>query len=150
VPENLVLDWKKEQLSLDVVLRDVSINEFDPSRRTVLFVEPTLGGYARVNLAELTRQKSPEGPTDVRETLPVPEPRNRRRSSPRLQIQQQSSNTKPLLRADQDLPKDAAVLLPVFNPELEEVVGAPLPIAPGASVERAASAAWQALPSIER
>src|SRR5262249_35258135 len=56
VPENVVLEWKREQLSLDVVLREVKLNQFADSRRAALFVEPTPGGYARVNLAELARQ----------------------------------------------------------------------------------------------
>ncbi len=60
LPENIVLEWKREQLSLDVVLKDVKVNQFDASQRAARFVEPTPSGYARVNLAEVARQKDPE------------------------------------------------------------------------------------------
>ena len=77
IPENIVLEWKREQLCLDVMLKDVKINQFDQNRRTALFVEPTPSGYARVNLSEFARTKDSEGSTAVRETIPVPESRNR-------------------------------------------------------------------------
>ena len=77
MPESFVLEWKREQLSLDVSLKDVKVNQFADSRRTALFVEPTPGGYARVNLAELARQKESEGTTAIRESLPAPAPSNR-------------------------------------------------------------------------
>jgi hypothetical protein len=149
VPENIVLDWKREQLSLNVLLKDVKLNQFAAARRAAIFVEPTPSGYARVNLAELTRQKESEGTTAIRESLPVPEPSNRVRLNPPLQIRGDGASEKPPSRAERSAPK-GAVLLPVLN--LEEVVGAPSPSAPGSPAERTASTISSASPemSIER
>ena len=82
VPENIVLDWKKEQLTLDVTLKRVEINQFDPARRSALFVEPSPPGYTQVDLAELARQRQTDGSTAVRETMPAPEPRSHVRLRP--------------------------------------------------------------------
>ena len=59
MPENIVLEWKRELLSLDVVLKEVRINQFDTSKRAARFVQPTIAGYTPVNLAEVARQKDP-------------------------------------------------------------------------------------------
>lgn len=136
VPENIVLEWKREQLSLDVALKDVKVNQFAAARRTALFVEPTPGGYARVNLAEVARQRESEGTTAIRESLPVPEPRNRARLKAPLQIRGDDAATKPASQAERSAPK-GAVLLPVF--QIDDVVGAPYPTAPGTPAERTAS-----------
>lgn len=133
LPENFILEWKREQLSLNVALRGVKVNQFAASRRTALFVEPTPGGYARVNLAEVARQKESEGTTAIRETLPVPEPRSRVRLNPPMQIRGEDTSAKPASRAERSAPQ-GAVLLPVID--LDEVVGAPHPAAPGGSLER--------------
>jgi hypothetical protein len=71
LPERLLLDWKRDQLKLDVTLRDVALNQFDAARGALLFVEPELDGYKRRNLAELgrgTRQQR----TSTRQTMPPP------------------------------------------------------------------------------
>jgi hypothetical protein len=130
VPENLLLDWKRERFSLDVTLREIKLNQFDPSRRTALFVEPTPSGYARVNLAELAGEKDAESVSSVRETIPVPAPRNRVRLRPPLEIRDDDSPIAPATseKRGQRNPKDD-LILPVFN--LEEVIGAPTPTAPG-------------------
>ncbi len=78
LPDSIRLDWKREQLALDVLLRreDVKINQFDSSRSAGLFVEPEVPGYDRVNLADLNR-RTPKGErTSVRHTLPPPDSRN--------------------------------------------------------------------------
>jgi hypothetical protein len=155
VPEDFTLEWKREQLVLVVALREPQVNQFDSARRAALFVEPTLSGYTRVNLAELSRQKEPHSSTEVRETIPVPEaapvpgPRDRPRLGRPLGIREDSAAVKPPRRTDQDLPR-GPVLLPVFNPD-EEVIGAPLPAPPGAAAERTISSVWPApSPSLER
>jgi hypothetical protein len=136
LPEIIVLDWKREQLSLDVTLKDVKINQFDPARRTALFVEPAPSGYAKVNLAELTRQNNEDNATAIRETMPAPEPRNQVRLSPPLQVREEERDrSSAKARRAQPNTSKGPVLLPVFN--LEEVVGAPVPTAPGSESERA-------------
>lgn len=142
VPENIVLDWKKEQLTLDVTLKRVEVNQFDPSRRSALFVEPSPPGYARVDVAELARQRQTDGSTAVRETIPAPEPRNRVRLRPPEELRNDGAAVKASSRRVQPQPK-SPVLLPVFN--LDEVVGAPTPSAPGTPTGRALDpAGWSA------
>ena len=76
LPDSVKLDWKREQLVLNVTLQDVKVNQFDSSRSADLFVEPNNPGYTRVNLADLNRGQSKGSRTTVRRTLPQPEPRN--------------------------------------------------------------------------
>jgi hypothetical protein len=133
VPENIVLDWKKEQLTLDVTLKRVEVNQFDPSRRSALFVEPSPPGYARVDLAELARQRQSDGSTTVRETIPAPEPRNRVRLKPPEEIREDGAAVKASRRTVQPQ-SSSSVLLPVVN--LDELVEAPTPTAPGTPIGR--------------
>ena len=121
-----MLEWKREQLSLDVVLKDVKINQFDASRRTALFVEPAPTGYARVNLAEVARTKDSEGSTAVRETIPVPESRNRVRPGPQLQIRGDAA------AKTSRKPEPADTRSALFVPVLDlDVIDAPVPSPPG-------------------
>ena len=46
LPESVRLDWKREQLVLDVALQDVKLNQFEPSRTALLFTEPEVPGYS--------------------------------------------------------------------------------------------------------
>jgi hypothetical protein len=137
LPENIILEWKRERLSLDVLLREVKVNQFAESRRAALFVEPTPGGYAKVNLAELARQPESDGTTAIRESLPAPPTNSDRvRLNPPLQIRGADDSAKVQSRAERSAPK-GPVLLPITN--LDEVVGAPIPTAPGTLPERTAS-----------
>jgi hypothetical protein len=137
LPENVVLEWKRELLSLDVVLREVKLNQpLAPARRTALFVEPTPTGYTRVNLAEIAREQQSDGSTAVRETMPAPEPRNRARLGPPLQIRQEDATAKSSRRQDPSGPK-SALLLPVLD---LDVIGAPVPSAPGSQSQATSSA----------
>jgi hypothetical protein len=133
LPEHVVLEWKREQLALDVVLESVEVNHaFKASDRRVIFVEPTPPGCARVNLAELARQKGAEGTTAVRESLPVPESSSPARSIPPLQIRtSQISARSPRRRANQPDPA-SVMLLPVID---LDVVSAPVPRPPGTGME---------------
>ena len=144
-----MLEWKREQFSLDVALRDVRINEFPEARRTALFVEPTPGGYARVNLAEVARQKESEGTTAIRESLPVPEPSNRvRLKTPLDPWRRRPGEARQPGRAVRSQGGHAPA---VFSSNLDEVVGASRSRPPGIPAERTAST-LSALPdtSIER
>jgi hypothetical protein len=150
VPENIVLDWKKEQLTLDVTLKGVKVNQFAPSRRSALFVEPSPPGYAHVDLAELARQRQSGGSTAVRETMPAPTPRSGVRLRPPEEIRNDGAAVKASSRTVRPLPT-SPVILPV--PNLDEVVGAPTPSAPGTpSVSAGEPAAWSGSPaaSLER
>ena len=44
LPQKLKLDWKREQLVLDVVLKDVKLNQFDHAESATMFVEPVMPG----------------------------------------------------------------------------------------------------------
>jgi hypothetical protein len=132
LPESIKLDWKRDQLSLDVALQEVKVNEFDPARSAGLFVEPA--GYERVNLAEVSRRQQRDTRTTVRQTLPPPEPR-----------------TGAKLGQPTPLPEDTT-MVPRVGPAvashpparttspLEELVTAPLPVAPESDAMRAAGA----------
>jgi hypothetical protein len=134
LPESVKLDWKREQLVLDVVLQNVKVNQFDSSRTEGLFQEPSVPGYDRVNLAELSRPKSEDNRTTARRTLPRPEPRNG------VKLGKPSA-----------VPDDAAVVphlgsatpaQPVSRMpgDLEELVTAPSPVAPETESMQAARA----------
>jgi hypothetical protein len=149
LPENIVLEWKRELLSLDVVVKDVKVNQFDTSKRMARFVQPTISGYAPVNLAEVARQKDPASSTAVRQTIPVPETPNRGRLNPTpLQIRGADANANTQRRQNQVVPK-SPVLLPVLD---LEVLDAPVPTAPGTPIDRGRSTALLSSPgnSLER
>ncbi len=76
LPESLKLDWKKDQLTLNVALKEVMVNQFDSSRAAAIFKEPVVPGYQRVNLAEMARVAPGSKRTTVRRTLPMPGSRN--------------------------------------------------------------------------
>jgi hypothetical protein len=148
LPENVVLEWKKELIALDVGLRELKVNQFDPARRSALFVEPAPGGYARANLAELARPKNPGGSTAVRESLPVPEQRARARLGPPLQIRRDDDAAKTSRRSEATSPQNS-MLLPVLD---LDVVAAPRPAAPGSESEGTPNSTLATAPamSIER
>jgi hypothetical protein len=127
VPGNIRLEWKPQQLILDVTLaprgQTIAVNEFDKARSAALFVEPNIPGYARVNLAHVNSR------TSVRQTMPRPEPRSRVKLGPPL-----------------PLPDDAAIVPRVgpavaqanrgrITSQLEELVSAPIPGAPDPSIQ---------------
>ena len=145
MPENIVLEWKRELLSLDVALKDVKVNQFDTSKRAARFVQPTISGYTPVNLAEVARQKNPAGSTAVRETIPVPEPRSRvRLNPPPLQIRGDDAAANTPRRQDQVRPK-SPMLLPVLD---LDVVDAPVPTAPDSAADRSSGTALATNPGI--
>ena len=76
LPENLKLEWTKDQLLLDVALKDVEVNQFDTSRAAAIFAEPVIPGYDRVNLADMPRSTARDKGTTARRTLQPPASRN--------------------------------------------------------------------------
>lgn len=137
LPENVVLEWKREQLSLDVVLESVEVNHtFKASDRRAIFVEPTPPGCARVNLADVARQKDEEGTTAVRESIPIPESPSPPRSVPPLQIRTSQTSARSTRRQATQAPPASAMLLPVID---LDVVSAPVPRPPGTGMEAAAA-----------
>ena len=64
LPERLRLEWKRDQLTLDVALKDVIVNQFDSSLAAQIFVAPVIPGYKRVNLADMARSDSERQPHD--------------------------------------------------------------------------------------
>jgi hypothetical protein len=136
LPDNIRLDWKREQLSLDVLLRreDVKINQFDSSKSAAIFVEPEIPGYERVNLAELSRRTPKAERASVRHTLPPPDSRNGVRLGRPTPVRDQPA------QSDEPSPtvgQSSSALKPVV---LDELVTAPLPVSPETGSTRAASA----------
>jgi hypothetical protein len=122
LPESLTLEWKKDQLTLNVALKDVTVNRFDTSRAAAIFVEPTPPGYQRVNLADMARSGPKDNRTTVRRTLPAPPPR----SGVRL------GRPTPVTDEPEAAPHARATGPRRGTPDgvsspLEQVVGAPLP-----------------------
>ncbi|MFI5387430.1 MAG: hypothetical protein ACHQ50_15080 [Fimbriimonadales bacterium] len=138
LPESVKLDWKRDQLTLDVLLRDVTINQFEPAKAAAYFVEPVIPGYERVNLAEMSRGQPRESRTTVRRTLPPPEPRNGVKLGRPAPVSDDTTMVAPLGSA---LARRASGHT---TSQLEELVNAPSPVAPEAEAMRAASAAWSA------
>jgi hypothetical protein len=132
VPGNIRLEWKPQQLILDVTLaprnRKIVVNQFDQSRSASLFVEPRIPGYARVNLAELNRGRSRDSRTTVRETLPQPESRSRVKLGPPLPVPDDTTMVPRVNRSRTTSP-------------LEDLVNAPMPAAPDSSIQTA-GAIW--------
>ena len=124
LPERLVLDWKRDQLKLDVMLREVTLNQFDPARASALFVEPELEGYKRRNLAELGRGARQR--TTTRQTMPPPD--NGVRLGRPAPISDNDLVVPNLGRATGRQPGPSPTSSPV--PAFEPLVGAPLPSAP--------------------
>ena len=75
LPVRMRLDWRRDQLSLDVALKEVEVNQFDHSMAKDIFVEPEIPGYARLNLAEMGGRSRPDHRTRTRQSMPPPGPR---------------------------------------------------------------------------
>ena len=140
LPEQIRLDWKRDQLVLDVTLREVNLNQFDASRRAVLFVEPDLPGYARRNLAELGRGSRPDRRTTIRQTMPQPEPSRGVRLGQPAPMSDEGPVVPKLGRA-RVRPQDTQTIL-----AQDELVGAPTPTPP---ISRAARAAYAEMSQVD-
>jgi hypothetical protein len=138
LPERIKLDWKRDQLVLDTMLREVKLNQFDPSRSALIFTEPTIEGYQRRNLAELTRGSRPDQPSRVRQTMPPPEPQKRVRLGRPAPLSDDGAVVPTLgeVSVQSGLPPTSA------TSPLEQLVGAPAPSAPVSPGTRAATWAW--------
>ena len=78
LPKQIRLEWKQEQFVLDVNFKDVQLNSFDPSKRDLVFVQPTIPGYAQVNLATTQPGDESRGETTIRESRPIPDSKSSR------------------------------------------------------------------------
>jgi hypothetical protein len=128
LPSKLRMDWKREQLVLDVTLREVTVNQFDHARAAALFTEPERDGYKRKNLAELSRGSRPEQRTRTRQTMPPPDPGDGIRLGRPAPISE-TTPTVPSLGLRTDRPARDADEKPLLT--LDELVGAPAARPPG-------------------
>jgi hypothetical protein len=135
LPESLKLEWKKDQLTLDVVLKEVTINQFDESRSDKVFVEPVIRGYDRVNLADMAKAPPRDNRTTVRRTLPIPGARNGVKLGRPTPVTDDAGDA-PHARAPNTRRDGGRISSP-----LEELVTAPLPIGAEGDSTRQASAA---------
>jgi hypothetical protein len=141
VPAKIRLDWKPQQLVLDVNLeprgREILVNQFDKTRSASLFVEPKIPGYARVNLANLNQAQSRDSGTRVRRTLPQPEQRSRVKLGPPVPFSN-TNNTTMLPRSGQLVAQSNGNRI---KSPLEDLVTAPMPVAPDPTIQPA-GVAW--------
>ena len=139
LPENLVLEWKRDQaMKLEVQMLEVELNKFNPALRASLFTEPKIEGYPRKNLAELNRGgRRDDGQRTTRRMIPPPASRNGielGRPTP------WSDDDGPVVpRVSNATPRRASSSLPVLPPP-ESLVGAPMPTAPESPAFQAARA----------
>jgi hypothetical protein len=135
LPESVKLEWKRDQLALDVVLQSVKVNQFDSSLSARLFVEPEFKNNQRVNLAELSRSQRKDSRTTVRDTLPPPPARNGLKLGRPRSVPDDDTTMAP--RRKQKVP--ARTNDSTTSP-LEDVVSARSPIAPETAATQAANA----------
>jgi hypothetical protein len=135
LPESVKLEWKKDQLELNVVLQDVRVNQFDSSRAAAVFVEPVIPGYERVNLADMARHSPRDNRTTVRRTLPAPSTRNGVKLGRPTPATDDPAEP-PHARAT----RSRSAETPISSP-LEDLVKAPLPAGPDGITARQAAAA---------
>jgi hypothetical protein len=136
LPQNVKLDWKRDQLTLDVLLQSVKVNQFDPSRSAAIFVEPEVPGHERKNLAEFTRADRKGSQTKVRQTLPPPEPGNGVKLGRPTPIRDDTA-TVPHVTTSAAQRTGGATTSP-----LEDLVNPPLPVSPESTPTQAVSSAW--------
>lgn len=136
LPESVKLEWKRDQLTLDVLMQEVKVNQFDSSRSTALFVEPVLPGHERRNLAELNRADRKGSRNTVRQTLPPPEPGNGVKLGRPTPVQDDPSMV-PRVPASAAVRSRGATTSP-----LEALVTPPLPVSPDNTAAQPVSGAW--------
>jgi len=136
LPESVKLSWKRDQLTLDVLLQDVTINQFESSKIAAFFVEPVVPGYERVNLAELSRGQPRDTRTTVRRTLPPPERPSGAKLGRPAPISDDATMAAP--------PGSTAATRASRSTtsQLEDLVTASSPVPPETDAMRAASAVW--------
>ncbi len=136
LPESVKLEWKRDQLTLDVLMQEVKVNQFDSSRSTALFVEPVLPGHDRRNLAELNRSDRKGSRTTVRQTLPPPEPGHGVQLGRPTPDEDDTPNV-PRTPASAAVRSRGATTSP-----LEALVAPPLPVSPDNTTTQPVSSVW--------
>jgi hypothetical protein len=135
LPQKLKLEWRREQLSLDVALKDVKLNQFDHANSAEMFVEPEMPGYSRRNLVDQSRGSRPERRTTTRETIPPPDAPNGVRLGRPAPIKD-NDPVVPNLGRRRARPAPEPDESPLHT--LDELVGAPPPRAPSSGPPQAA------------
>jgi hypothetical protein len=153
LPHQLRLEWMlQEKMALDVTMNKVSVNlKMTQQQREARFVEPSIKGLARKNLAEragvaASGPATTDGPTSVRETLPAPPPRVRLTAPTPLGLDGARRSPREPANFDADLP-------PAVARGLEAVVDPPIPTIdnpPPETVEVSSSWRGSMAPAIER
>ncbi|MDR3622198.1 MAG: hypothetical protein P4L85_22805 [Paludisphaera borealis] len=150
IASGIALEWMDEKLSLDILLKDLVVNEPFSDKMKANFVEPKPRGYTPLDLAQATRNhpRARGEETAVRETLPAPEPRGRGRLGPSVEIHgaEPDSGARTIATparakppARRPAPKPAAVIEPTLLPINDDVVGAVTPRPPGSPYQSAAA-----------
>jgi hypothetical protein len=135
LPQTLKLEWKREQLVLEVVVRDVRLNQFDHARSADLFVEPVMPGYSRRNLADVSHGSRPDRRTTTRETIPPPNVDDGiRLGRPTPAGDDEPPAPRVGMRSRRPAPSsEESTPVPTFD----DFVGAPTPRAPSSGVQQA-------------
>ncbi len=139
LPENLLLDWKRDPaMKMEVELLEVTLNQLDPSKRAIRFNEPQIDGYQRKNLAELNRSsRAPGQRNSSRRSIPPPSSRSGVELGRPAPIPDEDGPVVPKLGA---VTAPASSSPPPDLPPLESLVGSPVPTAPESQAVRAARA----------
>ncbi len=126
LPESIKLEWKRDQLVLNVAMQDVKVNQFDSSHAAALFVEPVTR-RERVNLAELSRAQRKDSRNTVRQTMPSPPPSRNSAAKPGRPGSDSEETTMAPLRSRSKSKATTKVTGAITTP-LEDLVSAPLPV----------------------
>ncbi|MHB1556350.1 MAG: hypothetical protein ACYC61_02600 [Isosphaeraceae bacterium] len=138
LPQELKLEWKRDQIALRVTLKQVQINQFDHARSADLFVEPTTPGYQRRNLADLSQGGRPARRLSTRATLPNSDPDDG------IQLghpTQAGEDEPPAPRVGLGISRRAlgSSSASTTRPTLDDLVGAPTPRPPSSGVDQAST-----------
>jgi hypothetical protein len=129
LPKRIVLEWMREQLALDVVMKSPQLNG---TLAQAVFVEPEFPGYARIDISK--QPGLANGPTTIRETRPAP-PTGVRLERP----EPLGSSARPELA-----PGDPWPLAPDPSAAAREpVIGALWPTAPAPAFLRPGGSGWR-------
>lgn len=138
LPQELKLEWKRDQIALKVSLKQVQLNQFDHTRSADLFVEPTTPGYQRRNLADLSQGGRPARRLSTRETLPSPDPDDGIRLGHPTPAGEDEPPA-PRVGMGRSLPAPGSSSGRTTRPTLDDLVGTPTPRPPSSGVNPAST-----------
>ncbi len=144
LPQEIKLEWRRDQLALKVALKQVQINQFDHTRSADLFVEPTMPGYQRRNLADLSQGGRPSRRLSTRETLPTADPDDGiQLGHPTAAGEDEPTAPRVGMRPGRRSPSSASA--GTTRPTFDDLIGAPTPRPPSSGVDQAST--FSAAPS---